>query len=112
MAGWRDAPEDWIEAALRFAPLLASVVRGHQVLAAVLDPLNGPAEPPRRPRDQEVLRVELAAHAEAAAHLQLGELDEVLGIVEEIGQDPPVEVGNLGYAPEAQHPRARIELSG
>ena len=53
--------------------LLARVVRGHEVLGAILDPLHGAAEPLRRERDQDVLGIELAAHAEAAADVDLDE---------------------------------------
>ncbi len=42
-----------------------------QVLAAVLDPLDRPAGRARRERDQEILRIEFAAHAEAAADVVL-----------------------------------------
>ena len=45
----------------------AGVVRGDQVLGAVLGPLDRPAQRPRQPRHQVVLRVELATHPEPAA---------------------------------------------
>ena len=52
---------------------LARVVGGHEVLAPRLDPLHGPAELHRGQRHEDVLRVELAADAEAAADVDLGE---------------------------------------
>ena len=50
-----------------------------QVLAAVLDPFHRAAELARRERDQEILRIELAAHAEAAADVVLDHGDGVFG---------------------------------
>src|SRR5205085_2197050 len=47
--------------------LLARMVRGHQVLAPVLDPFDRPLEPHCRQADEKVLRVELAADAEPSA---------------------------------------------
>ena len=60
----------------------------------------------------EVLRIELAAHAEAAPHFQLHEVDEVLGMAEEVGEDAPVEVRHLGHAPQAQHAGAGVVGGG
>jgi hypothetical protein len=106
-----DAPLP-IEADLDVVILLARVVGGHQVLAAVLDPLDGTVQAHGRPRHDQVLRVELAAHAEAAADLQLHELDQVLGMSEQIGQHAPVEVRDLGHAPQAEHPAPRVVRRG
>ena len=81
--------------------LLPRVVGRHQVLAAVLDPLHRTAQAHRRPRHHEVLGIELAAYAEAAAHLELDEVDQVLGMAEQVGENPSVEVRHLRHAPEA-----------
>ncbi len=54
--------------------LLARMVGGDQVLAPVLDPLYRPLEFQRRGTDQHVLRVKLAADAEAAADVALVKL--------------------------------------
>ena len=88
--------------------LLSRVVRRHQVLAPVLDPLHGAPQSHGRPRHDEVLGIEFAAHAEAAADLELDEVDQMLGMAEQVGQDAPVEVRDLGDAPEREHPRSRI----
>ncbi len=47
----------------------------HQVFAAVLGPLHRPADMPRRERDEKILRIELAARAEAAADVVLDHVD-------------------------------------
>ena len=108
----RHDPIVGVEPDLDVVVLLPRVVGGHEMLAAVLDPLHGPPEPHRRPGDDEVLRVELAAHAEAAPDLQLHEVDEVLGMAEEVGEDAPVEVRHLGHAPQAQHAGAGVVRRG
>ena len=64
---------------LQLAFGVAGVIGREQVLAAVLDPFHRPAERPRRERDQEILRIEFAAHAEAAADVGLDHGDGVLG---------------------------------
>ena len=92
--------------------LLARVVRGDQVLATVFDPLHRTAQAHRRPRHHVVLGIELAAHAEASAHLELDEVDEMLGMAEQIGEDAPVEVRHLRHAPEREHARPRIVSGG
>ena len=55
--------------------LVARVVGGDEVLAAVLDPLDRPAEPERAERREHILRVDLAADAEAAADMALVEVE-------------------------------------
>ena len=54
---------------------LARVVGRHQVLAAILDPLHRPAGETSRERDEKILRIELAAHAEATADIGLQHVD-------------------------------------
>ena len=58
---------------------LARVIGRHQVLAAVLDPFHRAADVAGRERDQEILGIELAAHAEAAADVGLDHVDGGLG---------------------------------
>ena len=58
---------------------LARVLHRHQVLAAVLRPFHRPPGMPRGERNQKVLRIELAAGAEAAADIVLHELDLAFG---------------------------------
>ncbi len=90
---------------LELAIDLARVVGRHQVLAAVLDPLHRPAEQPRGERDEEILRIELAAHAEAAADVGLQHVDGVLADAEHLGQHAAVEEQHLGGA---EHRQARF----
>ena len=61
------------EAHLDLVGDLARVVGRHEVLAPALDPLDRPAELHGGERHQDVLGIELAAHAEAAADVDLGE---------------------------------------
>ena len=49
--------------------LLARMIGRHEMLLAILDPFDRPAEPQRAEADQHVLRIELAPHPEAAAHM-------------------------------------------
>jgi hypothetical protein len=84
-----------VEADLDVVLLLPRMVGGHEVLAAVLDPLHGPAELHGRPRDHEVLRIELPADAEAAPRLQLHEVDEVFGV-------PSSTASSATYRPSAK----------
>ena len=88
--------------------LLARVIRGHEVLGAILDPLDGALEALRREGDEDVLGVELAAHAEAAADVDLDEPDRVLLETEQRGDRAAVEVLHLGGAPEREHARGRV----
>jgi len=71
---------------LDLAVHLARVVGGEQVLAPVLGPLHRLAEPPRGERDQEIFRIELAAHAEATADVGLQHVDAVLGQIHVLRQ--------------------------
>src|SRR5262249_31715616 len=47
------------------------------MFAAILDPLNRPQQKPGRKWDQKVLRIVVAAHAEAAANVILDHRDRV-----------------------------------
>ncbi len=50
--------------------LLARVIGADEMLAPVLDPLDRPPEPHGGDAHQHILRIELAAHPEAAAHMR------------------------------------------
>ena len=101
-----------VKANLDVVVLLPGVIGRHQMLPAILDPLHRPPEAHGRPGDHEVLGVELAADAEAASHFELHEVDEVFGVAEEVGQDAPVEVRDLGHTPKPQHAGAGVEGGG
>ena len=85
--------------------LLARVVERAEVLLAVLGPAHRLARAQRAERDEEVLGVELAATAEAAAHVELDQAHAVLGQAEQRGEDAAVGVHDLGRAPHG-HPAA------
>ena len=67
---------------LQLAVDLARMVGRDQVLAAILDPLHRTADQARRERDEEILRIELALDAEAAADVDLDHVDVGLGDAE------------------------------
>ena len=56
---------------LQLAVGVAGMIGGGEVLAAILDPLDRPAGEARRERNEEILGIELAARAEAAADVVL-----------------------------------------
>ena len=89
--------------------LLARVVGGHHVLAPVLDPLHRAAQAEGGEADQQVLGVDLAPHAEAAADVVLVELHGRGGQVEELRQPVAVPVRALGGAVQLQHAPRRVE---
>ena len=95
---------------LEVAPGLARVVQRDEVLVPVLDPLDRAPRPHGQPGHEEVLGVELAAGAEAAADVGLDEPHRVLGEVEEAGQQGAVEVLDLGRAPYRQPAAVGVDL--
>jgi hypothetical protein len=96
-----DAPVA-VEADLDLVLRLARVVRRHQALPAILDPPDRTAELHGRKWHQDVLRVELAAHAEAAAHIHLGQAQSAQRDPEDRRQDAPVDVDALGRADQVK----------
>ena len=78
--------------------LLARVVHRHQVLAAVLDPFHRALDVAGRERDQEILRIELAARAVAAADVVLDHLDLLDRQADLRRQNAAVEERHLGGA--------------
>ena len=88
--------------------LFARMVGRLQVLPAVLDPLDRPAEAERRGADQILFRVELAADAEPAADLALVELHRRGRPAERGGHLVAVEMRPLGGAVEFEHVAAGI----
>ena len=59
--------------------LLARVIGADQMLAPVLDPFDRPVQPHRGDADQHVLRIKLAADAEATAHMRLVDVHRAPG---------------------------------
>ena len=76
--------------------------------AAVLHPHHRPAQRPGQPRDQEVLRVELAAGAEPAARVHRVHVDQRLVQAEHRGQQVPVEHRHLGHPEDRQPAGGRV----
>ena len=102
-----DAPVR-VEADLGLVLDLARVVGGHHRLAALLDPPDGAAELHRGERDQHVFRIQLAADAEASAHVHLRQAQRAHGDAEDRGQDGAVDVDALGGADQVQLAPARV----
>ena len=93
---------------LQLAFGVAGVVRRDQVLAAVFDPFHRAVELSRRERDQEILGIELAAHAEAAADVGLDHGDGVLGQPHLLRQDAAVVEHHLGHAGDGEMALGRV----
>ena len=93
---------------LQFAFGITGMIGGEQMLAPILDPLHRPAAEARRERDQEVLRIELAARAEAAADVVLHHADGAFRQTEMFCQHAPVEERDLGGAVDGQLTARRI----
>ena len=97
-----------VEADLDLVRDLTRVVGRHEVLAPALDPLHGPPELQGGERHQDVLGVELTAHSEAAAHVDLGEPQRAQRDAEDRREDRPVDVNALGGADQMELAAARI----
>ena len=78
--------------------LLARMIGGDQVLAPVLDPFHRPAETHGGDADQHVLGIELAADAEAAAHMRFVHVDRGGRALEHARQQLAIAVRHLGGA--------------
>ena len=72
------------------------------MLAARLDPLYRAADVPGGERDQEIVGVEFAAHAEGAAGVALHHADVGLRHAEQRREDAPAQERRLGRAPERE----------
>ena len=78
--------------------LLARLIGRHQVLAAILDPFHRAAQPQRRDADQNVLRIDFAAHAEAAADMAFVQMHARWLAAEHSGERVAVPMRYLGGA--------------
>jgi hypothetical protein len=85
------------------------MIRRHQVLAAVFDPFNRLSQIDRGEGNQKIFRIKLAADAEAAADIVLDKVQLVLRHFEKICDGLPIEMGQLGYAPNRQLSLAAVE---
>ncbi len=88
------------------------MVRSHEALATIFDPLDGTAELHGGQRHQDVLGVELAAYAEAPAHVHFGEAQRSEGKAEDRGEDAPIDVDALGRSHEVELSPLRIRRDG
>ena len=91
--------------------LIARVVGGEQMLAAVLDPLDRPAQAARGEADQHVLGIQLAANAEPAADVPLEQLQRAGRQAEHRGDRIAVVVRHLGGAVHLQTIAAGVVAS-
>src|ERR1044071_9691507 len=100
---------------------LARMVARDEVLAPRLDPLHRAAHMPRRERNQEIVRIELAAHAERAASVALDHPDVRFRHAEERREDAPAQERRLGRTPDREllcaaipfgHRAARLDRRG
>ena len=89
---------------------VARVVGCEQMLAPVLDPFHRPADKARRERNQKILRIEFAAHAEAAADVVLDHADGLLGQAQMLRQNAAVGERHLGGAVHGQLCRRRVPV--
>ena len=90
--------------------LVARVVRRDQVLEAVFGPFHRALQAQRRLADEHVLRIELAAHAEAAADMPLDQVHHVGGQIQHARHLVAVVVRHLRRALHRQDAARRIEI--
>ena len=88
--------------------LLARMVGGDQMLAAILDPLDRPPHAQRRGAHQNVLRIKLAANAETAADMAFVEVNRRRGASKHAGNLVPVPMRHLGGAVKLEDVAGRI----
>ena len=87
---------------LQLALGVAGVIGGGEMLAAILDPLHRSARAASGERDEKILRVELAARAEAAADVVFHHADGPFRQSNLPRQHAPVHEGDLGRAVNRQ----------
>src|SRR5215510_1416671 len=83
--------------------LLSRLVGGLQMLRAILNPTNRPAESHRGEGNQEILRIELPARAKSTTHLGFNKMNRALGQIEEVRQNAPVGMRHLCRSPHREH---------
>src|SRR5262249_22597441 len=88
--------------------LLPRMIGRQQMLAPVLDEFDRPQETPRCDQYQNVLRIELAAYAEAAAGVAFVEMELGEAEPQHVGQGFAILVRHLGGAIELEHVARRI----
>src|ERR1700747_1333632 len=88
----------WATGDLNLAIRLARVIHRGQVLTAVLDPADRATDMPGGKRDEEVLWIELAAGAEAAADIVFNQIDMRGSESKHCGQGIAIKEWHLGGA--------------
>ena len=86
--------------------LLARLIGRHQMLAPVLDPFHRAAEPQRGEADENVLGIDFAAHAKAAADMAFVQMHARRLAAEHAGQRVAVPMRYLGGAVQSRECRA------
>src|SRR5262249_29909058 len=90
--------------------LLSRLVCGLQMLRAILNPTNRPAESHRGEGNQEILRIELPARAKSTTHLGFNKMNRALGQIEEVRQNAPVDMRHLCRSPHREYATPFIVL--
>ena len=96
------------EAEARLMLLIAVGGGAEEVLAPRLDPLDGPAEPARHGRNQDVLGIDVALDAEAPSHVGRDDPHVLLRHGEHGGDAAAHSEGHLGRAPDGEEAGGRI----
>src|SRR5215471_20527153 len=84
------------------------LVGRHQMLVAVLDPLDRPSEPQRRGANQNILGIQLAANAKPAADMPFVEMNPIERQTEHRRQRLAVVMRHLGRAIQPKNAAARF----
>ena len=88
--------------------LLARVIGGDQMLAAVLDPFHRAIEPQRAKTGEHVLGIEFAAYAEAAAGMTLVQMHGGGRQSEHARQAVAIPMRHFGGAEKLEHVARRV----
>ncbi len=96
----RDEPRLFVEAAFEQDVLVAAVIAGDEVLAAVLAPRDARAQPLREPRHQHEFRAERHFLAEPAADIRCDDAQARFRDTEHVGDRGAHEMRHLGRAGE------------
>ena len=100
-----------VERKLGMGEVIARLVVGEEALGAGRNPAHRTGEPPRRPRDDALLRIELALVAETAAHIGRDHAQRALGDAELIGDLTADVMGRLGRGVERELPALGLDCS-
>ena len=97
-----------VDRGAQLVALLARMIGGDEMLVAVLDPFDRPREPQRREADQHVFRIELAAHAEAAADMAFEQMDGGERPAENLGKLLAIAVRDFRRAMQFEQVAGRV----